>query len=323
MNSVKISFILPSYNVALYLEQCVKSIEQQNAESYEIIIVDDGSRDNTLEIATSLAAQNSNITVIHQENGGVSKARNIGLANAKGVYVAFVDPDDFYISPFVNDFLEKADKYELDVIRGQYRICLDETLTDRGSLPFSKPETVLPGREYLKTCLLERTLEVVPFLGILRKEFLLENEISFPEGIGYEEDQIHLLKALLVPSCKVMQLNNWFYAYRQRSTSVTHNAKPKQIYDILKVLELEETELARHNLTKSELKVFNKYISASFYQITAIYVNLPKDERKKVYKAIPKHTIINSIVYPIRKRFAIKGLAFLLVPEALVRRKND
>ena len=103
MNNIKISFILPSYNVAPYLEPCVKSIEQQNIHDYEIIIVDDGSTDNTLDVATALATQNQAIVVIHQENGGVSKARNVGLAKAQGLYVAFLDPDDFYILPLLEN----------------------------------------------------------------------------------------------------------------------------------------------------------------------------------------------------------------------------
>lgn len=319
---VNISFILPAYNVSQYIEECVRSIEKQNLDSYEIIIVNDGSKDNTLEIANSLAFKNSCIKVIDQENGGVSSARNAGFNAACGEYVCFCDPDDFYFTDFANDFLKLAKENDLDLIRGQYKNCYDGIVSDIGSLPFSNQNEVLSGREYLKLCLLHNTLEVVPFLSFIKREFLLKNNIDFPIGIGYEEDQIHLLKCLLNNECKVMQTNTYFYAYRQRNSSVTHNAKPKQIYDIIDIINLEEAEIALHGFSKKEINIFNKYVSASFYQITAIYVNLEPEVRAEVYKKIPKRMIINSIKFPIRKRFAIKGLVFLLFPNILIKLRN-
>lgn len=317
LKAVSISFILPAYNVKAYLKQCVQSIENQHIENYEIIIIDDGSKDGTLNLAYRLAENNQNIIVIHQENGGVSAARNAGLNAAAGEYVAFVDPDDFYICEFAATFLRLAKENNLDLIRGQYRICVEDDLTERGSSVFSKSDAVLQGREYLKYSLLDNTLEVVPFLGLFRRSFLLKNEIYFPVGISYEEDQIHLFRALMQPDCRIMQTNTYFYAYRQRSTSVTHNYKPKQIYDIIKVIQLEEDELKKYHLEKKESCIYRKYMSASFYQITAIYTRLEKQDRRKVYKAIPKKFIVDSVRYPIRKRFAIKGILFLVCPEII------
>lgn len=319
MNSLDVTFILPAYNVASYLEECVDSIEKQKLITYEIIIVDDGSKDDTLRVAEKLARRNSAIRVIHQENGGVSKARNVGLYAAAGEYIAFVDSDDFYIEDFVNDFLITAREYKLDLIRGQYRICEETELTDRGSKSFSTPDYVMSGKEFLKYSLREKNLEVVPYLGLFRRRYLIDNDISFPEGIGYEEDQIHLFQALLRSECRIVQKNIWFYAYRQHGASVTHNVKPKQIYDVVEVIKQEERELAKQRVSFKEQRFLRKYISASFYQITAIYPGLEKIDRKTVYRKIPKRMIINSILYPMRIRFAIKGIVFLVFPELLIK----
>ena len=96
----KVSFIIPAYQVEKYIGDCIKSILNQTKDNFEIIIVDDGSVDNTLEIIREYADRDSRITVIHQENQGVASARNVGIDIAKGEWICFVDGDDF-ISPFL------------------------------------------------------------------------------------------------------------------------------------------------------------------------------------------------------------------------------
>ena len=102
-NSVLISVIIPAFNAEKYIAKCVESIMKNSYKNLEIIIVNDGSRDDTLSIAEDLKKSDSRISVVNQENGGVSRARNNGLDIAKGEYVAFIDSDD-YIS---EDYFEK------------------------------------------------------------------------------------------------------------------------------------------------------------------------------------------------------------------------
>lgn len=319
MECADISFILPSYNVESYLKHCVSSIEDQKLINYEIIIIDDGSTDSTLKIAQELAEANAHIKVFHQENQGVSAARNCGLFNANGEYICFVDPDDFFIEKFADDFLSQCRRYDLDIIRGQYCNYYEDKGMSGGSAPFAKTGVVMTGKEYLIQCIRDRTLEVVPFLSIIKRSFLLKNKISFPEGIGYEEDQIHMLQCMMTDDSKVMQENLYFYAYRQRNSSVTHNVNPKQIRDIIKIIGMEQQLLHACNLDNKSNKILQRYISASFYQITALYAGLNKGDRERVYSEIPKEMIVHSIRYPIRKRFAVKGIMFLAAPELMCK----
>lgn len=93
---MKFSVIIPAYNVSSYLEGCVQSILKQTFENYEIIIVDDGSTDNTGIIADELSKNYHQVAVIHQSNGGASKARNTGISKSSGDYLLFLDGDDFW-----------------------------------------------------------------------------------------------------------------------------------------------------------------------------------------------------------------------------------
>ena len=93
---MKFSIIIPAYNVADYLENCVESILKQTYDNYEIIIVDDGSTDETGKVADELLKQSKQINVVHQSNGGASKARNTGMKRATGDYILFLDGDDFW-----------------------------------------------------------------------------------------------------------------------------------------------------------------------------------------------------------------------------------
>ncbi len=101
-----ISVIVPVYNTEKYIEKCVMSILNQTYKNLEIILIDDGSTDNSPQICDSLAEKDNRITVIHQPNGGVSSARNIGLDNTHGDYITFVNSDD-YIAPNMIEFLSE------------------------------------------------------------------------------------------------------------------------------------------------------------------------------------------------------------------------
>ncbi len=108
MNNPTISFIVPSYNFAAHIGECVSSILQQDMRDIEVIVVNDGSTDNTEEILEGLARQDNRVVPINKENEGVSIARNTGLLAAKGEYVSFIDADDYVASDYASYMLELA-----------------------------------------------------------------------------------------------------------------------------------------------------------------------------------------------------------------------
>ena len=106
---IKYSIIIPVYNVEQYLSKCIESVLNQTYSNYEIILIDDGSKDDSGNICDALAKNNDFIKVIHKKNGGLSDARNVGLENSVGDYVIFLDSDDFWVDC---NFLENISKLE-------------------------------------------------------------------------------------------------------------------------------------------------------------------------------------------------------------------
>lgn len=122
MNNPLISIIIPAYNVASYLERCLDSLLNQTYPMLEIIVVDDGSKDNTGAIADAVAQNDSRIVVIHKENGGVSSARIVGINVATGDYIGFVDGDDCVESGMFEKLLDNAIKYDADISHCGYQM---------------------------------------------------------------------------------------------------------------------------------------------------------------------------------------------------------
>ena len=119
-NSVLISVVVPVYNVEDYIEECLESIEKQSFSSYEVILVDDGSKDSSVRIAQGYVDRLNNWKLVHKENGGLSSARNAGIAEAMGEYICFVDSDDFLAQDYLQKLYEAAMLYQADLVISDY-----------------------------------------------------------------------------------------------------------------------------------------------------------------------------------------------------------
>lgn len=150
----------------------------------------------------------------------------------------------------------------------------------------------------MKWTIQHHNLEVVPWLGFYKREFLIDNNILFPLNISYEEDQIFVLRTLLIPNTSVLYSNDAFYNYRQNENSVTKKPNIKQCFDVIDVISLEKSLVKNSYIEKKTLKYAYKYISASFYQLTSIYGRLNKNDRKIVLQHIPFEIKTFCLRYP-------------------------
>lgn len=312
---MKLSFVIPAYNVEKYLSKCLDSILKQELleKEYEIILIDDGSTDGTLDICMQYKKRYNNIKVFQEKNGGVSRARNIGLAAAEGDYVCFLDGDDFYSQKFAGKFLEMCYMYNLDILRGWYGIFDEETkeYSDHSFPNISYANQAISGREFLVKSIQEHVVEVVPWLGFFRREYLYQNKINFPEGISYEEDHVFFLKTLLVsPDCKAFQSDIDFYAYRKRAGSATKTPSLKQAKDVMAVVELEKHLVEEMELEAYIRKAALRYISASFYQLTSIYGRLTKKDATECAKLVPFYMKWQCLHYSYDRHQQIKICLF-------------
>lgn len=219
MQNVKYSIILPIYNMEAYLERCVNSILSQTSTStFEVLMVDDGSRDGSPEMCDKYAASDSRFRVIHKPNGGVSTARNTGIDNAAGEYIIFFDPDDAWL-PTLLETVDKLTESSPDiVIFSAFRV-KDDGSREAYELP------VLPngesGEQYLQRLLNSGLLPMpYPWCFAHRREFLLENNFRFKEGLRVSEDFLFNFSA--IPAAKsITGTSEPLYDYFVRDNSVT------------------------------------------------------------------------------------------------------
>lgn len=309
--SIRISFIIPAYNVGDYIGECINSLLSLplDKSEYEIIIVNDGSTDNTLSVCFEFKKKHANIVIINNENNGVSFSRNCGIDAAKGKYVCFVDGDDFHYNEGIVNLLTLSEKNNLDIARGKYFSYIDGRFSKNNlhNSPFYYK--VLSGKGFLKNTIKYKENEVVPWLGLFKRDFLIVNNISFNESIGYEEDQIYFLSCLLAQNCSIMQTNDYFYVYRYRESSATKTTTLKQAEDVAKVVKLEEF-LIKKNKESATKRYARKFQSSSFYQLTSIYGRVDKRYRKKISQLVPLRIKIKCLIYAYDSHQRLKIFLF-------------
>ena len=226
MEKIKISVIIPVYNVEKYLRKCLYSVVSQKYENLEIILVDDGSTDNSAQICDEFANNDSRIKVIHKENGGVSSARNFGLNICVGDYISFVDSDDWLEADFykwVNDNIQNNDLLIFDYfIANEKKKRIKKIFTEEEKT-FSKQECMLE--------LAKETLKSYPFNKIYNRNIF--NDLRFPEGKNYEDQAI---MHLIIHKCnKIEYVSKAYYNYYQNPNSITHTVSEKNYKDYLYV----------------------------------------------------------------------------------------
>ena len=189
-NTPLISVIIPVYNVEKYLRKCVDSFLTQTYQNLEIILVDDGSRDTCARICDEYGKKYDNIRVIHQENGGVSSARNAGIKAARGKYIAFTDGDDWVESNFIKALWQTANKYHAPMaIVGRCFVLHDKT-RDSLPLPSSQKEKVIISPEGCFNKRQALTMTFSPYGYFVTNKLFdisLFERTLFPTNVAYED----------------------------------------------------------------------------------------------------------------------------------------
>lgn len=310
--SIDISFIIPVYNISNYLTKCLESLLRQTGISREIILINDGSTDNSIDVCRSFERKHKCISVIDKKNEGVSIARNIGIKKAQGEYICFVDGDDFYIENCVSVLLNEAKNNNLDIVRGKYKRFDGQLLDESYPKNTVCDNEVLSGGEYLKRIMKNRESEVVPWLGLFRRSFLLENDIIFPAGITYTEDQLFFLKALLSSECKIIDVDIAFYGYRIRKGSATQgNYSQKKVEDIFYIVD-RELELAR-KAKKNEKEIIS-FVSTTLSQVFMFYKLGGSEEKRYIEKIVSHYVNFDMVINAYNTTIRIKLLLSKYLP---------
>ena len=232
----KISIIVPVYKVEKYLRRCLDSIVAQTFTDWECILIDDGSPDGSGKICDEYAETDSRFKVIHQENKGVSAARNAGIDMAKGEWVTFVDSDDWMDVEMLLELHSVAKKHDADVVVSGITEW-NESLQKRRKFSQKVGQLDMPQD-------IEWYMQA-PWAKLYNRMFLEKYHIRFPIGIALAED-LYFNFLVFFFSCKVWGYNSTMYNYYRNQTSVTRMVTLDMIYDIVEVVKRMEVVISEN-----------------------------------------------------------------------------
>ncbi len=278
-----VSIIIPVYNVEKYVRVCVESVLLLETE-IEILLIDDGSTDTSEHICDDLAKQDCRIIVIHQENKGLSEARNTGIQNAHGDYVMFLDSDDFLDSVEADKLLKKV-AAGTEVIVGLYRNYYEHTASfaPENCDAFLSMDGLVPIHAFLENIPKDgQSCYMVACRFIVRRDFLQKNHLIFFPRI-YHEDEDWTLRVLCAAE-QVLVTHYYFYQYRQgRKEAITATVTPKHIWDRFLIME-RESALLNDFLYDNVKRTYIHYRIAQLFLSNMLDLSvLGKEERKKAY----------------------------------------
>ncbi|ANX00212.1 hypothetical protein CSTERLE_00695 [Thermoclostridium stercorarium subsp. leptospartum DSM 9219] len=219
-----ISFIIPAFNVEKYIPVTLKSLLNQKEKHFEIIVIDDGSTDNTYSVAKTILknSQHKMYKIIKKNNGGVSSARNLGIKESSGDYIIFLDGDDYVSDKLITVVYDHIYEQEADVILWKYNY-----VTENNKIIWKYPHKYdvslirMTGKEALYNIIVENSMWIWTGSVIYKKKLLIDNCIQFTEGCIFGEDQEFTYKALAKAS-KVNFINETLSYYVKRDNSISN-----------------------------------------------------------------------------------------------------
>ena len=229
-----ISIIVPIYNVSPYLQLCLESIENQTFPYFEVLLINDGSRDNSKDICLEFVERDKRFKYIEQQNAGLSAARNTGILNATGEFITFIDGDDLIESNYLEELYHTALKNDSEIVVGSYKEFNEEDYNYYIHV-FDYREEHYKDRELIDNIaqLEIRGIEFETSWGTLFHRRLFEN-VLFPVGKNIEDTRTNY--KLYMESCKTSYIHKDLYVYRIRKGSLINSMTEKLLTDILEAL---------------------------------------------------------------------------------------
>lgn len=265
------SIIIPVYNTRNYLEQCVKSVQDQAFSSCEIILVDDGSTDGSKELCDRLASNDPRIKVIHQVNGGLSSARNSGVDASLGDYIIFLDSDDFWIN---SDFLEKSSSViyasSPDMILFNYCRVVEKS---DGSFRFGKPRIRFPENNsfdiesQIHSLVSANAYHSSACIKIIARE-LVRSRRFLP---GLLSEDIEWSASFLFSVDKISVISDTVLAYRIREGSITNTVSSKHLQDLIGIIQQMKKNMQSSKCSQERLASYGGYLA---FQYCTLLVNI-------------------------------------------------
>ena len=307
MEKELVTIIVPIYNVEKYLKECIESIINQTYKNLEIILVNDGSTDDSLKICMNYKKKDNRIVIINKTNGGLSDARNKGIDAANGKYICFVDSDDYISSAYVELLYNEARKNNTDIV-----LCGIKYVNDEKKILSEyayKKNFVKSGKELLIDYYQENGVEVIVAWNKLYKRELFN---TYRYNVGKIHEDEFLTYKILYNLDKVSIISDKLYYYRKNDTSIVNKKFNLKRLDLLEALE----NRMRFFKEKSENKLYiltvelYVWVLKDFYVKTKKYIDHSKNIQNtiiKKYKKMKKLFLKSKEITKIKK---IKYLCF-------------
>ena len=295
MEKKKVTVVIPIYNVEKYLDKCLNSVINQNYKNLEIICVNDGSLDDSEKIVLRYKLKDKRIIYIKKENGGLSSARNVGIENAKGNYICFVDSDDWIDCNYVSKLVENIEKNDCDI-----SICNIKHVYESGEekkVSFGIVDNdIVNNYEALKELFVGNILQNHAVNKLYKIELFRSNNISFPIGRIYED--VFTTYKLFLASKKICLFNDYLYYYLQeREGSILTKKFNEKKLDLLDAIDEinNNQDLVKYKLGKYIQIFYIKQVISLFYHIFPFYNSKTKKYFNNIFKKIREHSSHNCL----------------------------
>ena len=335
-----LSIIVPIYNVELYLRQCLDSILRQTFEDFELILVNDGSTDNSPNICDDYAARDARIIVVHKENGGLVSARKAGLSIAKGKYIGYVDSDDWIEADMYQALCDAAQAFNVDIV-----IC--DIIENYQDYEVKATQVVKPGL-YQKDRMIEEVYPIMLYAGqyyqfglfpsvsnkLFKKSLLEKFQYQVDDQIRMGEDVACTYPSLLNAKSIYLLDKQYLYHYRQNPSSMTASYD-QQFFEKTLVLYKHLRELSPAPYFVNQLQYYLTYLVIAGVQNELHQENEKTLREKRAFlKKMLKHRDITEVLQAIclnKLPFKVKLIIlllkrqsiFLLYVLARVKQKNN
>ena len=297
---MKVSVVIPVYNVKPYLERCVKSVLRQTYKDLEIFLVDDGSTDGSGEMCDQIATRDPRILVIHQKNQGLSGARNTGIHHATGEYLLFMDSDDeWLIDDGIEKLIQESTTHDLIVFR-YVDIWNSERQEKRKKYDVANINKLANAQDVFAYLVRTQQLHIAACTVMVRKKILTEHEIYFPAGLISEDLfwSLHLWQ--YVQTAKV--LNIYLYGYQHREGSITTSPSIRVYHSYDKIFSYWKEQCENGCINAQPIRIYlaDMWVSRGYK-----YHQLQTKDKPEALTILTRHKdLLNYAATPKAKRTA-------------------
>jgi glycosyltransferase involved in cell wall biosynthesis len=304
MSNIKLSIIVPFYNVEEWIGACLESLIPLNAQDVEVILVNDGSTDGSADVAETFRNNFHHFKIFVQKNGGLSVGRNSGLNLAKGKYVFFLDSDDYIDGDEFRAFLDQTIKLDVDISVGNGKHLIENKL--QGNLKKSKVNKTLgivDGPTFYHVTNAKKEFHIGVWSRLYKRSFLEKYNLHFFPGVIHEDEEFGP-KAFSLARC-VTYIDKYFYIYRYRVGSITKNQKhkyfnTKSVPSFVQIINSLVTFMKEQPLNPQQNKVIIHSIHKCFLEVLRRELYFTKESLGDLKLTVEYRNQINSSLKDVR-----------------------